>query len=209
VKKLFFISFAFCLLLLGCSQVEPGKNNINSSKINEAGNIPDSGKSKDNAVLGANDNPSGELEDIYKNYVKSYTQPYHLDSVFIIGNDKYAISLTHICTMDNGIVVPGKYVKMYGMDSFVTHNFETHLVLIKNNKTLLSRSIRKFDFETMLKESGLELNSFGVLLYPDFSITDHGIKIHYSISIPLTDVGIGTTVDISPNGELQILPVSY
>ena len=88
---------------------------------------------------------------------------------------------------------------MYKLDSFVTHNFMTELVLKKNNKVLTKKEVVKKDFTPFLTD---QLKEYAVLLSPSVNLSQMGINLDYSISIPLTDVGVGVTMILKYNGSV-------
>jgi hypothetical protein len=45
---------------------------------------------------------------------------------------------------------------------------------------------------------------YGALLHPQLSFSDKGITIDYSISIPLTDVGVGASLECGYDGKLSV-----
>jgi len=152
-------------------------------------------KSKDTADY----NPEPSLSSIYNDYVAGYQKSLVIDSVFKMENDTFHLHLKHYCLMDSAVTLPGKYVEMYKLDSFVTHNFVTDLKLEKNNHTLLRMTIRKKDFDPRLYTA---LRDYGVLYAPSLAIVKGNIQLDYSISIPLTDVGVGVTAVIHQNGDI-------
>lgn len=87
------------------------------------------------AVSTADDqDPEENIDTVFNQFIASYKQPYMVDSVFRIGGDAFELRLKHYCLMDSAITVPGKYVEMYKLDSFVTHNFVTEISLGRNVK---------------------------------------------------------------------------
>jgi hypothetical protein len=145
------------------------------------------------------DNPGGNLTSNFNEYVAQYKNPCLIDSVFTIGADTFKLHLKHYCLMDSAIKVPKKYVDMYKLDSFVTHNFVTTVRLDKNNKTILQRTVYKKDFEKFLYP---QLKEYGALFCPSMHLLNDTIELDYSISIPLTDVGIGVTMVINRDGTI-------
>jgi hypothetical protein len=126
-------------------------------------------------------------------------KPCTIDSVFHFGGDTFRLNVKHYCLWDSAIKVPKKYVYMYKLDSFVTHNFATDIKLDKNNSTILQKTIYKRDFNKFLRP---QLRDYGALLCPEMSLSNDTIQSGYSISIPLTDVGIGLTMGIDHNGHI-------
>jgi hypothetical protein len=142
------------------------------------------------------------LQEIYQQYIAKYTAPCVIDSSFKLGVGRYRLRIEHMCTFDCGIIVPGSYVHMYKLDSFITHDFVTHITLQKNGKKILQRTLTKKDF--WLKDSP-ELFSYAALFCPNLELQKglEMIILNYSISIPLTDVGIAATASIDEKGGMH------
>lgn len=149
----------------------------------------------------ANDdeNPGGNLNDLYNDYISYYTRPCMLDSSFVLGTDIFHLQYKHICLMDSAITLPRKYVSLYKLDSFVTHNFITQVRLEKNDKIILQKTVYKKDFNSLIDSS---LKEFATLRYPFLRVGDSSITLDYSISIPLTDVGMGVRMVIDGKGKV-------
>jgi len=90
---------------------------------------------------------------------------------------------------------------MYNLSSFQTHDFISALEFRLNSKVVFNGFIKKEDFKNLLDD---ELRKYGVLLYPNLEVVDNGIAIQYSISVPLSDVGKGFTVEIDTLGKEHI-----
>lgn len=199
-KKLIIRLFYFSILYLSC------KNTDNSASI-----MQDSARSavkNDTQALqskSADNGKNGEDEDMDKiisNYIKKYKTPFLFDSIYAIGNDSFDVSLTHYCLMDSAIKIPKRYLRVYNLDSFITHNFETALKVKKNGKMLLDKKITKNDFGKYLYP---DLKNYGVLFYPEIRLDGSSFNIDYSISIPLTDVGIGIIMKIDKDGKIDYI----
>jgi hypothetical protein len=152
-----------------------------------------------NHVKVSGQNNAETLSDIFNDYVARYKTICSIDSAFKIGTDTFVLHLQHYCLMDSAVDVPKKYVYMYKLDSFVTHSFITSLSIKKNNKIIVQRKISKRDFEKALYS---ELKDYGVLFCPSVTVLNGTINLAYSISIPLTDVGVSATAEIDRNGIL-------
>jgi hypothetical protein len=146
------------------------------------------------------ESPAGELTNLFNEYVKRYATPVSLDSVFTLGGETFHLHVKHYCLMDSALVVPGGYVYLYKLDSFVTHNFVSQVRLDKNGKTIYSGMVNKKDFEKFLE---FPLRKYGALLSPQIHIGNGEIDLDYNISIPLTDVGVGVTVVMDRNGGVD------
>ena len=147
----------------------------------------------------ATDTTKNEMAKYVEDYKKQCERKINVDTVFLFKGDSFRLVLTHYCLHDNSVHVPQKYTKIYGLDSFVTHAFKSDLLLKKNNKVIVSKSIQKGDFKKYLDSN---LSNYGVVLYPEIRIMNDEIEIGYSVSIPLTDVGKAVKVSIDENGKI-------
>lgn len=139
------------------------------------------------------------LDEIYQECIDRYTHPKVIDTVFKMGDDSLRLRLRHYCLMDSGVHVPKSYTKLYHLDSFVTHNFVTDITLNRGNQEILRRTIVKKDFNQLLYP---ELKSYAILFPPDLRLGRDSIILGYSISIPLTDVGVGLSAVIDGHGRI-------
>lgn len=138
---------------------------------------------------------------IKREYEDSYDDTIRIDTFFYDESQRYDVSLTYYCLSDT-LIVPYKYNWSGDSVDWKTHNFESRLTMINNDDTLVNRVIRKEDFAGLLFD---ELRDFGVMMYPTFLNADtvkHVARWHYSISIPLTDVGKGVIVEVNTVGDL-------
>jgi hypothetical protein len=148
----------------------------------------------------ADDTDANEPDEILTDYVNQYTLDFSFDSTFRSGNDSFEIRFRHYCLLDSAVVVPGRYVKMYKLDSFVTHNFESSLLLVKNGNTVVKDTIRKISFNSLL---GSPVKEYGVLQpRPYIYLLRNAVEINYSLSIPLTDLGKGVTALVGFDGKM-------
>jgi hypothetical protein len=148
------------------------------------------------------DNLNEELKGIMEEYTGMYNKPFYIDTSYVVNSDTIHFLLKHYCLMDSAIEVPDKYVGIYQLHSFITHNFETIIKIHKNGKQFIEERIVKTDFDKYLHP---DLKKFGVLLYPEIRYLKDSIELGYSISVPLTDVGVGLRAVINKNGSINFL----
>lgn len=129
--------------------------------------------------------------------------PDAIDSSFILNGENCKLHFKHYCLMDSIIKVPKKYLEPYGMDLFVTHNFASAVKVEKNSMVVVDTILYKKSFQKYLDDN---LKSCGVLLYPTVNTSDGTIEINYSISIPLTDIGVAVGMNIDKKGKLTFKP---
>lgn len=183
----------FTLLLWNCN--EPNKQTTAVSK--DTSDTID--KPKDTSHATSNDDSDDqELTAIVDDFKSQYSKNYNVDTMFTRGADSFKLAFTYKCLFDNGLSIPEKYVGIYGFKNFKAHNFVANLVLYKNGGKIVDDKITKSKFTNQIDES---LKQYGDLLYPSLKIEDSVIKVHFSISIPLTDVGVGTNYIAQLNGQ--------
>lgn len=177
-----FIALLLTTLAIGCSDhVAP----VSATKTDSSPARPEAAKVPADTM---EDSPEPSLSGIYNECIARYDHPVDIDSIFRTGGDVLEVRLHHYCLKDSAIRLPKEYADMYKLDSFVTHNFETQLVVKRNDTVILDRVVRKKDFEGLLQYDNLR--SYAVLLFPDVGMVRDTINVSYSITIPLTDVGI-------------------
>lgn len=147
------------------------------------------------------DSDDQELTAIVNDFKSQYNKNYNVDTTFTREADSFKLVFNYKCLFDNGLSIPEKYVGIYGFKTFKAHNFVANLLLYKNNNKILDDKIIKSTFANQTDES---LKQYGDLLYPSLKIEDSLVKVHFSISIPLTDVGVGTNYIATLNGRTYV-----
>lgn len=142
-------------------------------------------------------------EDFRQEFVSLYLKPIHIDTFFMDGGVNYKVVFRHFSTMDSGLVIPAKYNFDTNSD-FVTHNFVSDLIVLKEKDTVFNKRVTKSIFRPILDTIDMPLEKYATLLYPTLSIDNDSIHIYYSISIPVTDIGIRATVNFDKNGNFSI-----
>lgn len=133
----------------------------------------------------ADDMPS--LKEILEDYIKSYNESVKIDTSFQYQDKKLRIQFSYYCTFDSSVHVPELYTRIYGMKVFTTHTFVSSLKLEWGDRLITDTLITKKMFDNVIfKEERLN----GVLFGPNIRFMRNKMVIHYSISIPLTDVGV-------------------
>jgi hypothetical protein len=176
----------FCIVFFACSNSEvKSKNTNDSSSISKA---IDTTQDEENEP------------DYRKEYIETYSKKISIDTAFIQDGKKYRIIFNHFCTMDSGLIVPAKY-NFDTKKDFLTHNFKSDLTLIQEKDTLFRKQIIKSDFDPVLYSA---LKQYATLQSPILEIKNVSILIHYSISIPVTDVGIAAIIEFDKSGNFKV-----
>jgi hypothetical protein len=142
-----------------------------------------------------------ELHKGLQDYIKAYKDTVRVDTSLEYNHEKLKISFKHYCTYDSALHLPSKYIGIYGLKEFTTHDFKSILKISSGENLIIDTTITKEMFKDKIFE---EEKSYGALLYPHLSFSDKGVTIDYSISIPLTDVGVGASLECSYDGKLSM-----
>lgn len=185
--------------LAGCSGPEPVKRKAVDSTVKDSAVHPASLHQPDTVHRAEADSLASTLKENYDQYIAGYTTHCTIDSSFEVADARYKLHVDHICTFDSAIIVPKSYVNSYKLDSFITHDFVTHITLHRNAKKILERTITKKDFWLKYRP---ELSQYGVIFCPHLEIYLGEMILNYSISIPLTDVGVSATANIDGKGAV-------
>jgi hypothetical protein len=197
------------LILLLCAFLFSCSSGGHRSAADTAKSARDSMVSTNKTFTVTQDDPGPSPADILKSCLQNYRVITTIDTVLRIDSGALTVHLRHYCAYDNGIILPEKYAKLFGLKTFATQNFVTDVLISKNAEPVYTGRITKADFLPLLDD---ELKKYGSLLFIDrrlfVSRSGKGVVINYSLSIPLTDVGRTATIAIEPNGSKQVF-LSY
>ena len=180
-KNMKFKIYILCLTLAACTNAGQESSSIAT-------------KTDDSTEIGI------DLAQVRKEFISTYLNPVLIDTSFYWEDSLYKVKFTHYATMDSGLTVPSLYNFDTNKD-FVTHNFKSNLLIMHDADTLLTKEITKQTFKEYLRP---ELDSFATLLFPNFYIKGDTIKLSYSLTIPVTDVGIHVEVKFDIKGYSTI-----
>lgn len=153
----------------------------------------------------ANEEVGPTLQEVLDDMKDEYERPLVVDTVFHMRGKELHLYVKHYCLMDSAIRIPKRYIFWDSLDSYVTHNLVTQVKLEEGDKALLERTIRKEDFRQLLYPDYSNLDSFAVLLRPNVDLKGDKIRLGYSISIPLTDLGVGCDALIDEKGVISFV----
>ncbi|TBT96539.1 hypothetical protein CWI39_3672p0010 [Hamiltosporidium magnivora] len=139
---------------------------------------------------------------IREEYISNYNKIENIDSTLVDndGNKIHFIS-KYYCLFDKSLIIPKMYVWEDSSSDFITHNYANDITITINEDTIFKKTILKEDFKKILDKS---LRNYAVIMSPSFEYNKNNIKISYSISIPITDLGIGANFIIERNGTYKI-----
>jgi hypothetical protein len=142
-------------------------------------------------------------EDFRQEFISLYQKPILIDTSFLEDGKNYEVIFHHFSTMDSGLVVPA----MYNLDTnkdFVTHNFASDLIVLSDKNIVFKKHITKSTFGNLLDTLETPLKQYATLLYPDLYFKNDSIEIRYSISIPVTDIGMPASIKFDKKGNYII-----
>jgi hypothetical protein len=197
-----FVTVICISLLLSCNS----KSSYKANKVKPTQFPHDSVTLKvTGAKTAINDLVTPTIEEVKAEYLKTYNAIVRIDTSVVIGADTFYIHEKYYCLHDSTLVIPKKYIWGGEKKDFVTHNFVSKILIIKNRDTIINRTFKKSDFNSALHP---EEKQYAILFTPDFngySKLYDGIVFEYSISIPLTDVGVPAYVLVDKKGNYKIL----
>lgn len=139
--------------------------------------------------------------------LKSYKEIKQIDTLIIDGNDSLRIHIKHYCLHDSAIIVLKSYMSAWGKEyaiDFTTHNFATKITVLNNRDTIFNKIIKKKDFDNVIRD---QLKQYAVLFNPYFrgyNKTRGFLIFGYSISIPMTDIGVPASLTIDKKGHFKV-----
>jgi hypothetical protein len=186
----------WCLFIAGCNH-QTSQTNVDSLKANtDTQRVQAKIKGKSDAGF-----EPINLDTVFHQYFRGYKDTIRMDTSFDCKGKKVRIHFLHYCTNDSSLHLPARYVEDYGFKEFTTHSFQSILKASSDDSLLLDTVITK---EMFKEEMHPEEKSYGALLHPVISFSSGSLTIAYSISIPLTDVGISAALEYSYDGKLTV-----
>jgi hypothetical protein len=178
-----------CLLFSSCQQVEKS-NALKKDSVSVL--------SADEPEGDANVGPS--LAEVRAEWIAGYNKTFVFDTSFNYLDSPYSFSFRHYSLFDSAIEVPALY-DLETDKPFLTHHFNSSILLRRGRDTIAAFSVGAQDFRKFADSS---LSAFGVLSYPDIHVQNDTIRIGYSLSIPVSDVGKHVTLYLRLDGKRQL-----
>lgn len=141
-----------------------------------------------------------ELRGIIADFEKSTKDTFAVDSVIYRGKDSVRVLYKHYADHHNLIVIPDRFTEMYGLHKYTAPEFIASLKMIRNGIVIIDTSYGKKMFIDYVPQ---EWREFSILMHPHLYIEEKEVRINYSISIPLTDLGRSASLTVDYNGYLE------
>ncbi len=202
-KQAYFILLFMCLFFVQCSNTKT--NQDKHADHNSARDSIDRQMLMEERPEEEDDTPS--FDEDRRRYIQSYDKIEKIDTTVKIGSgETLHLYTSYYCLYDSSLIIPRKYVfddkGKYVGKPFLTHNFKSKIILVYKQDTVFNQDIDKKVFKNYLTP---ELKKYGIILSPELeSINADGIKLGYSISIPVTDLGVYCSVFISKTGLVKV-----
>lgn len=202
------LTIAFSLVLLaGCTEKPRSKSAIAAAKVktdSDQKHVVASKAAKVASQDTSDDEPA--FDEVKADLLSKYDKVERIDTTIIVGADTLNVHEKYYCLKDNAVIVPKRY--LWGGDTtkdFVTHSFVTQITIVKNKHTIINKIFRKKDFDPIVNP---EERKYAIIFTADFEgyrKKYNGVVFCYSITIPLTDVGVSACIAVDMNGHYQML----
>ena len=196
------VIFSFLILILwGCN----GRNASKSANSNSTQKDIDTPILKDTGLTEA-DEPLTFKEQM-ATVLKSYSKIQKIDTLIIDGSDHLQVYMEYYCLHDSALTVPKRYMSAWGKENakdFVTHNFATKILVLNNKDTIFNKVIKRNDFDSVIEDN---LKKYAILFSASFNgydKTKSDLVFGYTITIPMTDVGVTAALTINKHGNYKV-----
>jgi len=206
MKKLLVVIF----IVLGYSGCHSGNDKSNNSIANKTADSISKQKIIDSEMKAGERPDSEQLEpsfdEVKADLFKSYNQIKNTDTTIIDGKDSLTLHFKYYCLHDSSLIVPGRYIAWNGVEKkdYTVNNFVSKILIVKNKDTILNRTFLKKDFDKVIFE---EERKYGIMFDADFqgySKTKGEFLFGYTITIPMTDVGVPASITVNKMGIFTI-----
>jgi len=190
--KIINLPFILILFLTSCGQRLEKNTSINTSI-----------DSLKNRQVEEKEYEEPDTKELRKEYVSNYAKIEIIDTSFIDSVGKQIeVQTKYYCLFDSAIFIPKEYVWEDTTKPFITHNYSHDIKIVINKKIIFNKTITKADFDDNLYP---ELKKYAVLSLPNFSYDQKTTQFNfgYSLSIPITDVGVGRRLIIDEKGHIS------
>ncbi|SFO65853.1 hypothetical protein SAMN05428949_6004 [Chitinophaga sp. YR627] len=199
--KLLVAALLIAIAIVACEHKTPASRQAVIEKIEKDTMLPAAVKLSPVAADKDDDFVTPSLQEIVDTFKAMYNNHIMIDTSFFRGKDQFHVVYEYRCLRDSGVVVPEKFVSMYGMQQFVTHHFKSDIAVYKNGKTIAATDIYNDMFN--IDE---ERRACAVLFTPQITFNLDHVLISHSLSIPLTDIGEQVLVRVYYNGNVSAEP---
>jgi hypothetical protein len=197
MKNLLITLSSLMLLYFGCGHARVRTTKMDSATVNQLKNDPKLPKN-DDEVEPTFDEAKADL-------IKSYSEIKKIDTLIIDDKDSLAIHFKYYCLHDSSTIVPARYIAWKDeKKDFTANNFASKIIIIKNRDTIFNRIVYKKGFAPVVDE---ELKKYGVMVdagFQGYEKVKGKLLFDYTVSIPMTDVGVPVFLTIDKKGNYAV-----
>ena len=153
-------------------------------------------------------NPGPDLQTVLADYYRECRDTVHVDTNLVYKGNSLKISFRHYSTHDSLIHLPQGYCKLWGLKEFVGHDFESSLRVQTRDSILLDTVIRNNIFNSYVQGDLPDLPVYGTLFCSgptSIKFLPDRLRVNYSYSIALTDIGVAVHLEYRYLGKLKTL----
>ncbi len=81
------------------------------------------------------------LDTVLHQYYKQCKDTFNIDTSLVYKGNLLRVKFLHYCTNDSRIQLPQKYLEPYKLKEFITHDFESHLLIRRSKQPILQINI--------------------------------------------------------------------
>ena len=151
------------------------------------------------AVSNSEDNPEPDAKTVLADYYKDCKDTVRADTIVECRGNVLHISFLHYSTNDSLINLPYEYIKYWGLKKFVAHDFESRLHVSSRDSVLLDTIIRSNIFRSYADKN---VAKYGTIFYSGLNFLPDRLRVDYSYSIALTDLGMAVHLEYLYSGKL-------
>jgi hypothetical protein len=200
--------FIFLSLFVSCAGHEQKKESPAASEVQTLSDtnykkkdskLKDTSTSK-SIAMNADDSPEPSVETILADFYKECRDTVRIDTTITYKKNSLHISFSHYSTNDSLIHLPYRYIEYTRLKEFITHHFESSLRIRNHDSVLLDTIIRNKIFDPYAEQN---LVSYGAIFYSGINFLPDRLRIDYSYSIALTDLGMPVHLEYEYSGKLN------
>lgn len=200
------VTGAICAVLLasmGCSEHSAGSRSSDTSVLrkSDTSSIKASVDARKTTIAASDsdENPEPDAKTVLTDYYKDCKDTVRADTNVKCRGNALHISFLHYSTNDSLINLPYEYIKYWGLQRFVAHDFESHLRVSRGDSVVLDTIIRSNIFRSYADKN---VAKYGTIFYSGLNFLPDRLRVDYSYSIALTDLGMAVHLEYLYSGKL-------
>ena len=202
------ILVGLCLVLIQVSCSEKHRQTSSQTKpVGDAAISENKAEKLTTTADTAERNEDESFEKVLVDLRAAYNRVERIDKTVIDDGDTLQLHETYYCLHDSSLRVPGHYM-WGGADTtkdFIANTFATKIIVVNNRDTVLNKVFKKSEFDKILWN---RLQQYAIIFdagYIGYDKAAGEFAMGYSITIPLTDVGLSAGIAVSKTGKYRIL----